>query len=207
MQLIAELKINGAVMKTIFQTKLGMFLIAALLVVASAAVTSAQDSRLQLGSLDHLAAKASESVDVNLDERLMRLASKVFSDQEADEREIKKLVAGIKGIYVRSFEFETDNQYTPADMETIRTQLRGPGWTRLVNVMSKKEGNLEVYLLMNGEQIGGLAVLASDVRELTIVNIVGPVDLDKLAKLEGQFGVPDLGIEATKPKTKNDDEK
>ena len=207
MQLIAELKINGAVMKTIFQTKLGMFLIAALLVVASAAVTSAQDSRLQLGSLDHLAAKASESVDVNLDERLMRLASKVFSDQEADEREIKKLVAGIKGIYVRSFEFEADNQYTPADMETIRTQLRGPGWTRLVNVMSKKEGNLEVYLLMNGEQIGGLAVLASDVRELTIVNIVGPVDLDKLAKLEGQFGVPDLGIEATKPKTKNDDEK
>jgi len=194
-------------MKTIFQTKLGMFLIAALLVVASAAVTSAQDSRLQLGSLDHLAAKASESVDVNLDERLMRLASKVFSDQEADEREIKKLVAGIKGIYVRSFEFEADNQYTPADMETIRTQLRGPGWTRLVNVMSKKEGNLEVYLLMNGEQIGGLAVLASDVRELTIVNIVGPVDLDKLAKLEGQFGVPDLGIEATKPKTKNDDEK
>jgi hypothetical protein len=183
-----------------------MFLIAALLVVASAAVTSAQDSRLQLSGLDHLAAKASQTVDVNLDERLMRLASKVFSDQEADEREIKKLVAGIKGIYVKSFEFESDNQYTPADMDTIRTQLRGPNWTRLVNVTSKKDGNLEVYLLMNGEQIGGLAVLASDVRELTIVNIVGPVDLDKLAKLEGQFGVPDLGIEA-KPKTKNDDEK
>jgi hypothetical protein len=184
-----------------------MFLIAALLVVASAAVTSAQDSRLQLSGLDHLAAKASQTVDVNLDERLMRLASKVFSDQEADEREIKKLVAGIKGIYVKSFEFESDNQYTPADMDTIRTQLRGPNWTRLVNVTSKKDGNLEVYLLMNGEQIGGLAVLASDVRELTIVNIVGPVDLDKLAKLEGQFGVPDLGIEANKPKTKNDDEK
>jgi len=34
------------------------------------------------------------------------------------------------------------------------------------------------------------------------VNIVGPVDLDKLAKLEGQFGVPDLGIEQKK---KNDE--
>lgn len=193
-------------MKTLFQTKLAAPLLALMLVAVSAAAANAQDSRLQLSSLDHLAAKASQSVDVSVDERLMRLASKVFSDQDADEREIKKLVAGIKGIYVRSFEFEADGQYTPADVETIRTQLRGPGWTRLVNVASKKEGNLEVYLLMNGEQVGGLAVLSSDVRELTVVNIVGPVDLEKLAKLEGQFGVPELGIE-TKPKPKNDDKK
>ena len=194
-------------MKTRFQTKLAAPLFALLLVAASAAAANAQqDSRLQLSSLDHLAAKASQSVDVAIDERLMRLASKVFKDEDVEEREIKKLVAGIKGIYVKSFEFETDGQYTAADMETVRTQLRGPGWTRLVNVMSKKEGNLEVYLLMNGETVGGLAVLSTDVRELTVVNIVGPVDLEKLAKLEGQFGVPDLGIES-KPKPKNDDEK
>jgi len=178
-----------------------------MLIAVSAVVTRAQDTRLQLSSLDHLAAKASQSVDVAVDERLMRLASKVFSDQDVEEREIKKLVAGIKGIYVKSFEFENEGQYTAADMETIRTQLRGPGWTRLVNVTSKKEGNLEVYLLMNGELVGGLAVVSSDVRELTVVNIVGPVDLEKLAKLEGQFGVPDLGIEPAKPKAKNEDEK
>jgi len=38
------------------------------------------------------------------------------------------------------------------------------------------------------------------------VNIVGPVDVDKLARLEGQFGIPDLGLGSPK-KTKNDDEK
>jgi hypothetical protein len=54
--------------------------------------------------------------------------------------------------------------------------------------------------------VGGLAVLHTDDKELTVVNIVGPVDLDKLAKLEGQLGVPDLGIESQK-KSKNDDEK
>jgi hypothetical protein len=37
-----------------------------------------------------------------------------------------------------------------------------------------------------------------------VVNIVGPIDLEKLAKLEGQFGVPELGIEKTKDK-KNDE--
>src|SRR6185295_13682168 len=114
----------------------------------------------------------------SVDERLMKMAAKVLSDKDADEREVKKLVEGLKGIYVKSFEFDTEGQYTAADLETIRTQLRGPGWTRLVNVISKKEGNVEVYLLFNGDQVGGLAVLSFEEKELTIVNIVGPVDLD-----------------------------
>ena len=192
-------------MKSLFHTKLGALLMAAFVLGGAAAVAKAQDSRLQLSSLDHLATKASQSVDVNIDERLMRIAARALSDKDTDEREVKKLVAGVKGIYVRSFEFDADGQFTGADVDLIRTQLRGPGWTRLVNVTSKKEGNLEVYLLLNGEQIGGLAVLSSDVRELTVVNIVGPVDLEKLAKLEGQFGVPELGIEPAKPKAKNDE--
>ena len=194
-------------MKTLLQIKLGAWLIATLLLgcPAIAAQQQAQTSRLELSSLDHLSAKASQTVDVNIDERLMLIAAKAFSDKDADERKIKKLIVGIKGIYVKSFEFETDGQFSTADVEAIHTQLRGPGWTKLVNVTSKKEGNVEVYLLLNGEQIGGLVVLSSEDRELTVVNIVGPVDLDKLAKLEGQFGVPELGIESTKPKTKNDE--
>ena len=166
-------------------------------------VVQAQDSRLQLGSLDHLAAKANQTVDVSVDERLMKIAAKVLSDKDADEREVKKVVEGLKGIYVKSFEFDTEGQYTAADLETIRTQLRGPGWTRMVNVTSKKDGNVEVYLLFNGDVVGGLAVLHTDQKEFTVVNIVGPVDLDKLAKLEGQFGVPELNLEKTK---KNDEE-
>jgi hypothetical protein len=159
-----------------------------------------------MGGLDHLTAKASQTVDVNIDARLMRIAAKVLDEKDEDERQVKKLVEGLKGVYVKSFQFETDGQYVAADVETIRTQLRGPGWTRLVNVTSKKEGMIEVYLLFNGDQVGGLAVLHTDDRELTVVNIVGPVDLDKLAKLEGQLGIPELGIESPK-KSKNDDEK
>jgi hypothetical protein len=193
-------------MKSLFKTRLGALLTTALLVTLSAVAANAQESsRLQLSSLDHLAAKASQTVDVNIDERLVRLASKVFSDTDAEEREIKKVIAGVKGIYVKVFEFENEGQYTSADLAAIRAQLSSPGWTRLVNVTSKKDGNLEVYLLMNGDMVSGLAVLASDAKELSIVNIVGPVDLEKLAKLEGQLGIPELGIESGKKK--NDDEK
>ena len=191
-------------MKSLFQTNMKTPLLAVLLVFASAFVARAQGSRIQLSSLDHLAAKASQSVDVTIDERLMKVAAKAFSDKDADEREVKKLVAGIKGIYVKSFEFDAEGQYSTADVESIRTQLRAPGWSRLVNFTSKKEGSLEVYMLMEGDQIGGLAVLSVDEKEFTIVNIVGPVDLEKLARLEGQLGVPELGLEPTKPKTKNE---
>lgn len=174
------------------------------LLLALPFVVHAQDSRLQLNSLDHLAGKANQTVDVNIDERLMKLASKLFNKEDADEEQVKKLIEGLKGIYVKSFEFDNPGEYSPADLETIRTQLRGPGWTRLVNVRSKKEGNVEVYLLFNGDQVGGLAVLSFEEKELTVVNIVGPVSLDKLAELEGQFGVPELGIEKSK---KNNNEK
>ena len=175
----------------------------ALLLFLMPSFAAAQDSRIQMGSLDHLAAKASQTADVNIDERLMRIASKFLSDKKGDEKEVKELLVGIKGIYVRYFEFENAGQYSPADVESIRAQLRGPSWSRLMNFTSKKDGNIEVYLWMEGEKIGGLAVLATEDREFTVVNIVGPVDIEKLAKLEGQFGVPELDIEPAKTKPKN----
>ena len=194
-------------MKSLLHINIRTPLLGLLLVLAPALVAKAQTSRIQMGGLEHLTAKASQTIDVSIDERLMRLAAKVLDDKDEDERQVKKLVEGLKGIYVKSFEFETDGQYVAADVETIRTQLRAPGWTRLVNVTSKKEGVLEVYLLFNGDMVGGMAVLHTDDKELTVVNIVGPVDVDKLAKLEGQLGIPDLGIQSPKNKTKNDDEK
>src|SRR5687768_2096435 len=157
-------------MKLLFH-KLRLPLIAGLLVVTAAFAVQAQDPKIQTGSLDHLAAKASQTVDVNVDGRLMKMAAKLLSDKDVEEKEIKELVAGIKGIYVRRFEFEADGQYSAADVESIRSQLRGPSWSRMVNVTSKKDGGLEVYLSFLGEQVNGLAVLATDDREFTVVNI------------------------------------
>ncbi len=189
-------------MRTLFKTmKLASL---ALWLGLSVSVTArAQNARIEMGQLDHLGAKASETVDVNIDERLMHLTAKFLSGKDPDEVKIKELVNGLKGIYVKSFEFERDGDYSQADIESIRLQLRSPAWSKILNVSSKKEGSVEVYLMSNAAQVGGLVVVATDLKELTIVNIVGPVDLEKLSQLEGQFGVPELGIERTKPKPKN----
>jgi hypothetical protein len=193
---------NGLTMRILFST-VKLASLALLLGLSATATVRGQNARIELGQLDHLGAKASETVDVNIDERLMQMTGKFLSGKEPDEVKIKELINGLKGIYVKSFEFENDAGYTQADIESIRSQLRNPAWSRILNISSKREGTVEVYLMSTSAQVGGLLVLATDVKELTIVNIVGPVNLEKLSQLEGQFGVPELDIETTKPKTKN----
>jgi hypothetical protein len=174
-----------------------------LLILSASINAQAQNARLELTQLDNLAPKASETVDINVDERLIKLTLKFFGN-DPDDQEVKKIISGMKGIYVKSFEFEKDGEFSASDVEVVRSQLRGPSWSKILNVNSKKEGTLEVYVMTNGSEIGGVAVLAAEPRELTVVNIIGPVDLEKLTKLEGQFGIPDLGLEPSpKPNKKN----
>jgi len=59
-----------------------------------------------------------------------------------------------------------------------------------VQVRSRTRENVEIYTDMRGEAIAGLVIISAEPRELTVVNIVGPIDLDRLADLEGKFGIP-----------------
>src|ERR1700681_661870 len=98
-------------------------------------------------SLDRLAAEASEVVDVTMDASLLQLASRFLSDKNADDAQVKKLIGGLKGIYVRSFEFEKAGEYQDSDIDAVRAQLRAPAWSRIVGVRSRKSGeNSEVYV-------------------------------------------------------------
>ncbi|HKQ99413.1 MAG TPA: DUF4252 domain-containing protein [Pyrinomonadaceae bacterium] len=171
--------------------------ISLLFVITVAATLSAraQTVRLQLGELDKLEARAAESVDVTLDGALLELAVRFLNNKKPEEAAIKELVMGIKGVYVKVFEFDKEGEYSLSDVESVRTQLRAPGWSRMVGVKSKREGeNVEVYMTMEGQQIGGIAVIATEPKQLTVVNIIGSIDLDKLRRLSGRFGIPSLDI-------------
>ena len=150
----------------------------------------AQGARLQLDHLDRLAAKAAETVNIAIDPPMLKLASS-FMTGAGDDDSIKELLAGLRGIYVKVFEFEHENAYTADDVNAVRKQLARAEWLRLVTVDSKRDGELvEIYSWRERGQSGGLAVLVAEPRELTVVNIVGPIDLEKLGKLQGQFGIP-----------------
>jgi len=171
----------------------------ALLGLLPAAAARGQDARLQIKNLDKLAGKAAEVVDVTLDKPMLELASKFLKDD--DDAEAIALIKDMKGIYVKSFEFDKEGEYSDADIEPILAQLKGPGWSKLVDVRSKHDRETdEVYIMQQDGKITGLAVIAAEPKELTIVNIVGPIDLDKLSKLEGHLGVPHLDLDRKPPK-------
>jgi len=163
-------------MKHLFQITWKLAPVFLLLLVGSAVTAFGQGPKLQMDQLDFLANKASDTVDVKLDERLMATTAKFFSGK--DDADIKEVLKGIKGIYVKSFTFEKVGEYSPADVDSIMSQLRGSTWSKVVSVKSRKDGeNVEVYLNMLGDQITGLAVLSIEPKEFTIVNIVGPSTL------------------------------
>jgi hypothetical protein len=165
---------------------------------ACCAAASAQNPKIQIESLGHLEDKASKVVDVSLDEKLMAMAAKLIVKYAKDDDEAKEaaaIIAGIKEVYVRSYEFDTEGQYSPADVENIRAQVKGPGWSRLVGVRSKREGeNAEVYLCMPGDKVLGVTIIAANPKELTVVNIVGTVDVERLSELDTHMGIPRIEI-------------
>jgi hypothetical protein len=159
------------------------------LVVLLGSLAEAQDIKFP-PELDKLAGKARETVDVTLDGQMLQLASGYLSDKDSDEAETKKIVQGLKGVYVKSFEFGKPGEYSPADVEFVRSQLRAPTWSRIVHVKDAKE-QTEVYLKSENGQVAGLFVIAAEPQELTFVNIVGPIRPEQLRSLSGHFGIPD----------------
>ncbi len=179
------------------------FAIPALLAILPLA---AQDIKMPAG-FDKLAAKASEVVDVSLDGALLQLASRFLSEKDPDEAHVKRMVGGLKGIYVKSFEFDDRDQYKESDVEELRAQVRGPAWSRIVSAKSKKNGeNSEIFIKTEAGQIAGLVVIATEPKELTIVSIIGSIRPEDLRDLGGHMGIPKIDVGPVKKDDKKDKE-
>ncbi len=164
------------------------------LILATLLPLAAQEIKLPPG-LEKLAERATEVVDVTLDAPLLQLASRFLSDKDPDEARVKKLVSGLKGVYVKSFEFDSRGQYQESDIEALRSQFRAPAWARIVGVRSRKSGdNADIFLKSDGGQVTGLMVIVAEPRELTIVSISGPINPDDIRDLGGHFGIPKLEV-------------
>jgi hypothetical protein len=156
--------------------------------------------RLRLESIEKLAPKAAEAVNIEIDGILIKFAGSILSDEDADERAVKELVTGLRGVYVRSYEFKSAGEFAEADVAAVREQLRAPGWTRVMDVKSKglDFGDAEVYLATAGGRVEGFALLVVEPRELTVVNIVGSLDLDKIRRLGDNLNLPRIRVKRKK---------
>ena len=147
--------------------------------------------------LQHLEEKADEVVSVNLEGESLDLGRKLLAVRKGVTAPVRELVKGLKGIYMRRFWFGSKKAYEPEDTDGIRQQMAGPGWVPMIDVKGRNRPGVTVYSYMENEKVAGVTVLSQEEQELTVVNIVGPVDLETLVTLGEQMGLPAMRIATT----------
>jgi len=156
---------------------------------------AAQDAKLKLPDFSSLAGKATESVNISLNPWLLRIAAASLDDKDADSAATKKILSAITSIEIRNYQFATDFAYSTADIDAVRRQLAAPGWSQLMQVHNRKNSeDVDVYLLVENGHTRGFALIASEPREFTIINIAGSISVEDLPRLQNHLHLPKVAV-------------
>jgi hypothetical protein len=173
------------------------------IVAMGAACAFAQDSLPAASPIEKtLADRATHVTEVTLDKNMLAFAAKFMDkekDGDKDDKAVKDMVQNLKGVYVRDYEFDKDNSYTAEELAGLRKYIQGSDWSPMVHERTKgaAEGT-DVYIKLVDGQIQGLYVLDAEPKELALVLILGPLDMDKISSLGGNFGIPKDAIKSVK---------
>jgi hypothetical protein len=174
--------------------------------ICIAAPTHGQDSQLPLPPAleKQLAARASDVTEVTLGKNMLSFASKFMDGKDKDDAAAKRLIDGLDGIYVRSYEFDKEGQYSMGDMDQLRKAFETGEWTPIVRERERKSGETtDIFVKMVNGESHGMFILTAEPKELTIVLILGPIRMEDLGKLHGLAGLGALDNVEKMPKTKD----
>jgi len=168
----------------------------------SVVTVKAQDAKINLDKLKGLENKARDVIEVNIDGKILELAKRVLVKMnDKNAKTIGESIKGLKGIYVRVFNFEKDDEYNLNDIDDIRNQLNSPNWDRIANVRSKRKNQkIDVFTKFTGDTMSGVAVVLSETKTIAIINVIGPIDIDTLVEISGKLNIPKIDIEKNSEK-------
>jgi hypothetical protein len=155
-------------------------------------MAAAEPAPLRMPSFASLRQHATDSVDINLGWLPLHMLAWVMPDEDADSSEVKKAVQGLKSVQIRSYQFDADFAYPQAEIDALRAQLSQPGWSRVVQLHDRggKQEDVDIYVALDDHIVKGVAIIACEPREFTVLNIVGSVDLAQIARLRRTFAPP-----------------
>ncbi len=151
-----------------------------------------------------LAARASNVTEVTLGKDMLGFAAKFMNGKDQDEATTRHLIENLDGIYVRSYEFDKEGQYSMDEIEKLRQYFETSEWTPIVRERERRTGETTDVLvkMVNGET-HGMFILSAEPKELSIVLILGPVRMEDLGKLSGLGGLGALGAIDAAPHAKD----
>ena len=142
--------------------------------------------------LPELKERADEVVEVNLDGEHLERGSKLLAVRKGVSGSVKGLLGGLKGIYRRTYRFAGGKSYEDESVDAFREKMSGEeGWSPLLNVEDKgtKEA-VTVYSYSQADGESGVTVVSQDPSEVTVVNIVGDIDIETLIEFGVQMSGP-----------------
>lgn len=165
---------------------LKLYFLAAFAVVGiGVGVACAQESLPAPSPIEkEIASRASDVSEVTLDKSMLSFAGQFMDKDDASTR---KLVEGLDGIYIRNYEFAKEGAYTKEDIDQLRTYFTNGGeWKSLVKERSQKDGeSSDIMIKMVNGQNHGMFILTTEPKEISIVFILGPIQMDELKHLNG----------------------
>ncbi len=158
-----------------------------------------------------LAAKAIDMTEVTLGKNMLDFAAKFMKDKDQDEAQARKLIQGMKGIYVRDYTFEKEGDYSMDQIKQLRAYFETSEWSPIVHTVERRKGEMTettdvLVKTVNGET-QGMFILSAEPKELSIVLILGPIKVEDLGELHNIGGLHVLkDVEkSTKKATKEKD--
>lgn len=134
-----------------------------------------------------------EYVEVNLSPAMLKFAAKIAAKQEPEAAE---LIGNLKRVRVNVVSMDDSNRQATIDqIDGIRRKLESDGWHQMVTVREKHGGdNVGVHVKQKGDDvIEGLVVTVIDGKgEAVIVNIVGIIDAERIAKIADSLNIEPL---------------
>jgi peptidyl-tRNA hydrolase len=128
-------------------------------------------------NFDALAAKAKDKAEITLEGPLLTQALQMAPDK------VKGAAANVSRLMLRHYEFENAGQYSDSDLDAVRKQVsNGSGWSRVLNVKEEHEST-EIYMLSQNGKPGGFLLISAEPKELTVIHVVGTIDLARLREV------------------------
>ena len=146
---------------------------------------------IDLGKL--MPAAKGEFVEVNLSPAMLKFAAKIAARQEPEAAE---LIGNLKRVHVNVVSLDDSNRQDAVEhIAGIRRKLEAEGWTKMVTVREKDEGdNVDVHVKQRSDEvIEGLVVTVIDRNgQAVMVNIVGSISADQIAKVADNLNIEPL---------------
>lgn len=125
----------------------------------------------------------------------LRFAAWVIDDD--DEPELTAMLKDLKGMRIRVYEVQGDEQRVYGRISESGKRLEKDGWERVVTVNDDDE-NVLVMIKADKTKISGMAVLTADRDEAVFVNVIGNIRPEFfneiLDSVDADVDVPDIEL-------------